>query len=316
MRIKKVLLFVGMLLCSAALKAQYDVEFTNYWALNGFYNPAYAGQKDKLNIYGTYSMQMSGFTHAPKSMYFGADMALKFLGMKHGVGAGFFNEGIGLLRNQRFWAQYSGKMKLWGGVLGIGASLGGLSISYDPKDLNLGEGSGSANDPAFPTAEANGTGFDVGVGLFYTHPLFYAGFSVTHLTAPTVLLGENNEIKVDPTLYLTGGCNIKTKNPLISIQPSVLLKTDMLSFKADLTARALYTWHNKVYYAGITYSPGTSVAVLLGLLIKDLGVGYSYNIFTSKIGALHGSHDIYVNYAMDLSFMGKSKNKHKSIRIL
>ena len=316
MRKKRIWLLVGLLLGCVAVKAQYDVEFTNYWALNSFYNPAYAGQKDKLNIYGTYSMQMAGFTHAPKSMYFGADMALKFLGMKHGVGAGFFNEGIGLLRNQRFWVQYSGKVKLFGGILGIGVSLGGLSISYDPKNLNLGEDENAKNDPAFPTAEASGTAFDIGAGLFYTHPLFYTGFSVTHLTSPTVLIGENYEMKVGPTLYLTGGCNIKTKNSLISIQPSLLLKTDMVAFKADLTARVLYTWHNKVYYGGITYSPGVSVAVLAGLQIKDLGVGYSYNMFTSKIGALHGSHDIYVNYSMDLSFMGKSKNKHKSIRIL
>lgn len=316
MDIKRLLLFVCLLLCFFTAKAQFDVDFTNYWALNGFYNPAYAGQKDKLNIYGTYSMQMAGFTHAPKSMYFGADMPFKFLGKKHGVGAGFFNEGIGLLRNQRFWAQYSFKLKLFGGNLGIGVQLGGLNISFDPKNLYLGEDESSKNDPAFPTAEASGTSFDIDMGIFYTHSLFYAGFSVSHLTAPLVMLGENNEIKVDPTLYLTGGCNIKTKNPLISIQPSVMLKTDMVAFKADLTARLLYTWHEKVYYGGLSYSPGNSVAFLLGMQIKDLNVGYSYNMFTSKIGALNGSHDIYVNYSMDMNFMGKSKNKHKSIRIL
>lgn len=316
MNIKRLLLFGCLLLCFLKGKAQFDVEFTNYWALNGFYNPAYAGQTDKLNIYGTYSMQMLGFTHAAKSMYFGADMPFKFLGKKHGVGAGFFNEGIGLLRNQRFWLQYSFKLKLFGGNLGIGAQLGGLSISFDPKNLYLGEDESSKNDPAFPSSEASGTGFDIDFGAFYTHPIFYAGLSVSHLNAPTVLLGDNNEIKVDPTFYFTGGCNIKTKNPLISIQPSVMLKTDMVVFKADLTARALYTWNEKVYYAGLSYSPGNAVSFLLGMQLKDLTVGYAYNMFTSKIGALSGSHDIFVNYSMNMNFMGKSKNKHKSIRIL
>lgn len=60
MNIKRLLLFGCLLLCFLKGKAQFDVEFTNYWALNGFYNPAYAGQTDKLNIYGTYSMQMLG----------------------------------------------------------------------------------------------------------------------------------------------------------------------------------------------------------------------------------------------------------------
>lgn len=316
MNIKRLLLFICLLFCFLVGKAQFDVEFTNYWALNGFYNPAYAGQKDKLNINGTYSMQMVGFTHAAKSMYFGADMPFKFLNKKHGVGAGFFNEGIGLLRNQRFWLQYSFKLKLFGGNLGVGVQLGGLNISFDPANLYLGEEENSKNDPAFPTTEASGTAFDIDMGIFYTHDLFYAGFSVSHLTAPTILIGENNEMDVAPTLYLTGGCNIKTKNPLISIQPSMMFKTDLVAYKVDLTARALYTWKNKVYYAGLSYSPGSAVSFLLGMQIKDLSVGYAYNMFTSKIGAISGSHDIYVSYSMDMNFMGKSKNKHKSIRIL
>lgn len=317
MKCIKGLLAAGLLLCSVAAKAQFDVDFTNYWALNGYYNPAYAGQVDKLNICGTYSLQLAGFTNAPKTMYFGADMPLKFLNQKHGVGVGFMNETIGLLTNQRFFAQYSFKLNLWGGKLGIGVQLGGLSVGFDPEDLDLGEGENAQDDPAFPSAEANGTAFDMDLGLFYSHKLFYAGLSVAHLLAPKVLIGETNEMKVDPVYYLTGGCNIKTKNPLITIQPSVMLRTDMLMFKADLTARFLYTWNEKVYYAGVSYSPANSVALLIGMqLIKGLGVGYSYNMFTSKIGALNGSHDIYVNYSMDMNFMGKSKNKHKSIRIL
>ena len=316
MHIKKLLLFISLLFCFFTAKAQFDVQFINYWALNGFYNPAYAGQTDKLNIYGTYSMQLVGFTHAPKSMYFGADMPFKFLNKKHGVGAGFFNEGIGLFRNQRFWAQYSFKMKLLGGTLGIGAQIGALNLSFDPDNIKLGDDEGGANDPAFPTASVNGMGLDLALGIFYTHKLFYAGFSASHITAPTVKLGENNEMKIDPTLYLTGGCNIKTKNPLISVQPSVLLKTDMLAFKADLTARVLYTHEEKTFYGGLSYSPTNSVSILFGANIKSINVGYAYELFTSKIGAASGSHDIFVSYSMDMNFMGKSKNKHKSIRIL
>ena len=316
MHIKKLLLFACLLLCSLTAKAQFDAQFINYWALNGFYNPAYAGQTDKLNIYGTYSMQLAGFTNAPKSRYFGADMPFKFLNKKHGVGIGFFNESIGLFKNQRFWAQYSFKMKLLGGNLGIGAQIGALSISFDPDGIEFGGDESETNDPAFPSAAVNGMGLDLVLGVFYTHKLFYAGFSASHITAPSVHLGENNEMKIDPTLYLTGGCNIKTKNPLISIQPSVLLKTDMVAFKADLTARVLYTHEDKTFYGGLSYSPTNSVSFLFGANIKSINVGYAYELFTSKIGIGNGSHDLFVSYSMDMNFMGKSKNKHKSIRIL
>lgn len=317
MDIKKLLFTILALFYFLSGKAQFDVSFSNYWALNGFYNPAYAGQVDKLNIYGTYSMQMAGYTRAPKSMYFGADMPFKFLNKKHGVGAGFFNEGIGLFNNQRFWAQYSYKINLFGGNLGLGVQLGGLNQSFDPSDINFGEHEDTdTDDPAFPGSSVNGMGFDLGAGVFYTHSLFYAGFSAFHLTAPTVKLGENNEMKIDPVLYFTGGCNIKTKNPLISIRPSVIMMTDLVGFKATMTGRVLYTYDEKIFYGGLSYSPTVSVAFLLGAQIKKINVGYSYEMFTGKVGVLNGSHDIFVSYSMDMNFMSKSKNKHKSIRIL
>ena len=71
------------------------------------------GQTDnKMNIYGSYGMQLMGFTHAPRVMYFGADMPFTLFNKQHGVGVGFFNEGIGLFRNQRFWGQYAYQMKI------------------------------------------------------------------------------------------------------------------------------------------------------------------------------------------------------------
>ena len=78
------------LFTSSKVKAQFDVHFNQYWDLKGFYNPAWAGQTDKLNIAGTYSMQMMGFTHSPRTMYFGADMPFSLFNKKHGAGAGFF----------------------------------------------------------------------------------------------------------------------------------------------------------------------------------------------------------------------------------
>lgn len=302
-----------LLLIGSSVKAQFDVQFSQYWALTGYYNPAYAGQTERLNLAGTYSMQMMGFKNAPKSMYFGADMPFKFLNRKHGVGVGFFNESIGLFRNQRFWVQYSYKMKLFGGNLGIGIQVGALNISFDPANINLGE---VESDPAFPTAEVKGMGLDLGAGLYYTHRWFYAGLSAAHVTSPLVHLGETNEIQVDPTFYFTGGCNIKTKNPLVSIQPSILLKTDFVATKVDLTARVLYKWNEKTLFGGLSYSPGTSVTFSIGAKIKDINVGYAYDMFTSNIGIGNGSHDLVVNYSLDMNFFGKSKNKHKSIRIL
>ena len=314
------ILFSLALLSPLKVKAQYDVHFNQYWGLKGFYNPAWAGQTDKLNISGTYSMQMMGFTRAPRTMFFGADMPFSLFNKKHGAGAGFFSDAVGLFRNQRTWLQYSYKHQFRKSKsrLGIGIQVGIINVAFDPTDINLGE---VDDDPAFPKQEESGTSLDFGVGAFYSHPKFYVGFSGQHLTMPTLELGTTeagttSKIKIDPMVYFTGGYNIQTRNPLVSIQPSMLLQSDFSSMRLDMTGRVMYTFSERVFVGGLTYSPGISFTFSLGATIRGITVGYAYEAYTSKIGIGNGSHDLVVSYAMDINLFKKSKNKHKSVRIL
>lgn len=312
MAIKKTILTWCLLLAAVAAQAQFDTHFTHYWALQGYYNPAVAGLSGRLNIYGTYAMQMAGYTNAPATMLVGADMVLPTEKKNQAVSANLYNESIGLFTNQRLFAGYAYRFGLLGGRLAIGASVGSLEQKFDGSKVEAEE----AGDDAFPSSEVDGMGLDLTAGMHYIHPLFYAGMSVLHVTAPTIELGETHEIKIDPTLYFSGGCNIQLKNPLLSIQPSLQVMTDLQAWRADLTLRGTYTYDEKRYYAGLTYSPMTSVAILLGGEINSVSFGYAYELFTSGVGLIHGSHDLYVGYVMDLDLFKKGKNKHKSIRIL
>ena len=307
--ILKCLILICLLFCVAEGRAQFDARFSQYWAVKGYYHPGWAGQTDnKMNIYGSYGMQLMGFTHAPRVMYFGADMPFSLFNKQHGVGVGFFNEAIGLFRNQRFWGQYAYQMKL-----GIGLQVGMLTVSFDPSDINLGD---ETDDDAFPTTSESGTSVDLGVGAYYSHPKFYAAFSAHHLTAPRVSLGEKSQIKIHPIFYLTGGYNIQTRNPLISIQPSIQLQSDFTSTRLDVTGQLFYSYRSKVLSGGLTYSPDTSVTFNIGLTVQGVTLGYAYECFTSKIGAASGSHDLVVRYALDLNVFKKNRNLHKSVRIL
>ena len=209
--ILKYIILLCLLLCMAEVRAQFDARFSQYWAVPGYYHPGWAGQTDnKLNIYGSYGMQLMGFTRAPRVMYFGADMPFTLFKKQQGAGVGFFNEAIGLFRNQRFWGQYAYQMKIRKGKLGIGLQVGMLNISFDPSDINLGD---ETDDEAFPTTAESGTAVDIGLGAYYSHPKFYAAFSAHHLTAPRISLGEKSQIKIHPIVYLTGVYKIQTRNP-------------------------------------------------------------------------------------------------------
>ena len=300
---------------SLSVKAQYDAAFTNYWALQSYFNPAFCGLEGRLDIQAAYSMQMAGFEGAPSTMLATADMPLFFVGPRHGVGVGFMNDNIGLFSNKKLYVQYAYHQPLWGGKLSIGARVGFLNETFDGSKLEVID----SGDPAFATSQVDGTGVDVDFGLRYTYKSkWYAGLSTMHLTAPTIKLGDNkmNETSVSRLYYLTGGYNLKFRQPRYALYTSAILRTDMLAWRGDITARLAYTGEKLHMYAGLSYSPTVSVGVLLGTTFHGVKIGYSYEIYTGGIGALNGTHELVIGYQMDMNMFKKGKNLHKSVRIL
>lgn len=302
----------SIIFAATTVQAQYDVHFTHYWNMQNFYNPAGAGATGKLHAFTAYSNQLTGFTNNPKSMLISGDMPLSMLRGDHSVGAGLLNDKIGMFTNQHLFVNYAYAFKLLGGRLALGAQLGLLSVKFDPKDIIL----ENKDDPAIPKSAVDGTTYDFGLGVLFQHKYFYAGMSALHLNAPLIEMGETNEFQIDPYYNFTVGGNIPLKNPLISIQPSVQVMTDFVSYRADITARGSYKYDEKLFFGGLTYSPSTSVTFFAGLEIMNITVSYGYELFTSGIGAKHGSHDIYLGYDIKLNLYKKGKNKHNSIRIL
>lgn len=308
-------LFIALLLfCTLGkVQAQFDAHFTHYWEMLNFYNPAGAGADKQMKIYAAYSDQLSGFENNPKTMLINIDAPIPFIRSDHNLGLGVVNDDIGLFSNQHLYLNYAYGFKLFGGRLAVGAQLGLINCSFENKDIIFGE---SSNDPAFPSGNADGNTIDFGAGLLYQHKYFYVGASGIHLNAPLVLMGEKNEIQIDPYFNFMAGGNIPLKNTLISVQPSLQVMTDFVGWRADITARGTYTHDGKEFFGGITYSPTVSVAFLLGVEMLNITASYAYELFTSGIGAANGSHDIFIGYKIDLEVFKKGKNKHNSIRIL
>lgn len=299
-------------LFAAEARAQYDASFSHYWDLEPYFNPAAVGKQPKLNVVGAYAISMAGFENNPRTMYVGADMPFYFIGAYHGAGVSLLNDQIGLFTHQRIALQYAYKHKLFGGTISVGAQFGFVNEQFDGSKVDLGE----AGDPAFATSDVNGNSMDLAAGLYYTHGRWYAGISAQHLTSPLVELGETNELQIDPTFYLTGGYNIKLRSPFVTIPTSVLVRTDGKAYRADVTARVVYTNDKKMMYAGVSYSPTNSVTAVIGGMFHGINLSYSYEMYTSALSIGNGSHELTVGYQTNLNLFKKGKNKHKSVRIL
>ena len=293
-------------------QAQYDVSFSHYFDMEPSFNAAAVGKSPKLNIAAAYAMQMAGFKRNPNTMYAGADAQFLLMKQFHGAGVQFMNDQIGLFSHKRLALQYAFKFKLFGGQLSTGISAGLLSESFDGSKVDAGESS----DPALATSKVDGNGLDLGAGLYYNRGPWYVGVSATHLNAPLIELGERNELKIDPTYYLTAGYDIKLRNPFLTVKTSALGRTDGVAWRADVTGRLVYTNEKKVMYAGLTYSPNTSVTLLIGGRVHGVMLGYSYECYTSAMSLGNGSHELFIGYQMDLNMTKKGKNRHQSVRIL
>lgn len=301
-----------MLMSVTKTSAQYDVSFSHFWDMEPYYNPAAAGKENKLNVAAAYAMSFTGFENNPKSMYIGADMPIYFLKKYHGVGVSLLNDQIGLFTHQRLALQYAYKQKLFGGTLSIGLQLGFISEKFDGSKVDVEDSS----DPALTKSDVNGSAMDLAAGIYYTHGSWYVGVSAQHINAPLVELGETNELQIDRTIYLTGGYNIKLRNPFLTIHPSALIRTDGSSYRADIAGLLVYTNDKKMLYGGVAYSPSNSVTAHIGGLFHGVKIGYSYEIYTSGISLANGSHELFIGYQTTLNLYKKGKNKHKSVRLL
>lgn len=311
---KKIFVILTLLMCALAeMRAQYDVHYTHYWQMQNFYNPAGAGANKKMHIFAAYSNQLSGFENNPKSMLFNLDAPLTMLKGDHSLGVGILSDQAGMFTNQHLFLNYAFAMELLGGRVAVGAQVGLLNEQFDPSGIILGQ---ESNDPAFPTSKVNGNKIDFGAGVLYQHKYFQAGLSALHVNAPLIYLGEKNQMQIDPFYNFMAEGNIPLKNTLITIQPSLMLMTDLVSYRADITAKGNYKYKNRNVFGGVTYSPSTSVALFLGMELMNVTLSYGYEIFTSGVGAAHGNHDIYLGYDFNFDIFKKGKNKHNSIRVL
>lgn len=311
------IIIVFFLLISENVFSQFDAQFTQYWGMMSYYNPAVAGNSKYLRINAGTKLQWVGkIKNAPNAFIVNGDMPVKFLKRKHGIGIALFSEGLGLFDNVSFGLQYAYMFKLFDGTFSIGIQPGLFNQSFDGSKVeNPSEGeSEESNDEAIPSSEVQAMAFDMNMGVYYTSPTLYGGISVMHLTEPSLRLVDQYGTFVARSYYLTLGYNIRFNESLFELQPSTFLKTTLQFFAWDVQAKLVY---NKMFWGGLNWRMNESVSLFLGAKIKSIKAGYAYDLPTSAIlKGSSGSHELFVSYELDLSIPKGSKNKHKSIRIL
>lgn len=314
MKLKLSILFILLYLCIFNAYGQWDAQISQYWRVKTYYNPSFAGENDLIDNTIFHRTQWVGVDYAPKTSMIIMHMPLEFLGKKHGVGMHVFNEKAGLFSNTATSAQYTYKHQFKKGrTLNIGIQGSFVNIDFDAASIHIPESQyHDREDPAIPTGGED-KAFDMGLGASWVTPNYWVGLSVSHLWEPTFDLDDNHSSFIGRAYYLMGGYNIKLKNPLFVIQPSVFVKSDAITTQVDLTARLEYS---KIVSGGIGWRKDDGFIFMLGLKIRNIEAGYAYDLTTSALSKVsNGSHEIFIRYAIPLE-KKREKGSQKSIRLL
>ena len=321
-----IVLLCGLLCGVVFVRAQFDPQIGQYMFMRSVYNPAVVGEGDLMKVYGSHRMQFTGIMDAPMTTNFSFSSPFVIGKTSHAAGVRFMNDRFGLFSNQSFYAEYAYRLKLGKGYLSVGADLGFINLSFAVDSVNLKDVADLVKDHAYHNATDNaipeasgqngvsGMGFDLGVGVYYSTPTWWAGVSYGHVTQPRLQWSDKAEVEVRGTFFAAGGYNWRLRDKKWLLMPSAMLQTDFAGWDVNLTMLAQL---NNRYRFGLGYRIAGSVNVLLGMdIINGLQVGYTYELpANGLIRESYGSHELYLAYGFNV-LKPKRTNRYKSVRYL
>lgn len=318
-KVKHILLLIVALVMTRGAMAQQLPIFTQHYNSYAFANPGFFGMSEGINLMGLYRQQWAGFVDAdgnnvaPQSFLLSGDMPLRVL--HGGLGFSVLQDHIGFENDVNIGLGYSYHMDLGGSTLGIGLSGTLINRSVDFSQLHpISEG-----DPLLVgLGEESAMLFDFNVGVFWQIPeSVFVGFSVVNvLESMTKALNDNAESSAsfvtDRTFYLMAGYPFQFEGlPNFKFVPSVNFMTDISAWQLNASMKVVY---RDLFSLGVNYRPQESVGLMVGLTIKDITVGYAYDINTMGLG-VPGSHEIALSYCFKLD-LDRNPRDYRSVRYL
>lgn len=315
MRKTIVLLLVNLALVTISF-GQQEAQFSQNMFNQLYYNPAYAGVRKAICATGLYRQQWAGFEDpegnsvAPRTYLVSLDLPVRFL--HGGMGAVIYNDEIGFERNIGAKIAYSYRINIGRGNLAFGAQVGFLDKSIDFSKFKLLD----SGDPVF-TSKAEESVFltDYAGGIYYQIPeKFYAGIAASSLSQASGTIGSSVTMNKTHYYLMTGYDFALSGGAGLVINPSVLIKTDMISAQYDINTLLIF---NEKYWGGLSYRVQDAVAIILGMQIKSFRIGYSYDVTTSELSRAgsNGSHEVMVGYCFKIE-LEKVRGKYKNARYL
>lgn len=286
---KKLVYILTFLGCTSVL-AQQDSQYTQYMYNTISVNPAYAGSRAAMSVFGLHRTQWVGLNGAPETNAFSINSPINE--SRVGVGLSFVNDKIGPTRENwisgdvSYTIPTSETYKL---SFGIKATANMFSLDRDklnPED---------ADDPSLAGFK-NKFSPNIGAGVYYHSDKMYVGLSVPNILQQYAY--DDNQVQVNKekmNLYLIGGY-VFDLSPSLKFKPAVLGKM-VMGAPLQVDASANFLIHEKLTL-GAAYRWDAAWSAMAGFQITNQWmIGYAHDRETTRLRNYNsGSHEIFLRY--------------------
>ena len=287
----KILYFAIMLLGFVSYSQQ-DAQYTQYMYNTINVNPAYAGSRGVMSIFGLHRTQWVGLDGAPTTNAFSVNTPISDSNL--GVGLSFVNDKIGptventISADISYTIQTSETYKLSFGVKGT-ANLFNLDVTkLNPM---------STGDPLLQNLNNNFSP-NVGAGVYLHSDKLYLGASVPNFFETKRY--DDNSIAVYKermNMYFIGGYVFDLTSNL-KFKPAFLTKVvEGAPLQLDLSGNFLI---NEKFVIGAAWRWSAAVSAMAGFQVTDgLYIGYGYDLETTKLRNYNsGSHEVFLRFEL------------------
>lgn len=284
-------LVLVLLFCSVAGFAQQDAQFTQYMYNTININPAYAGSRGVMSVFGLYRTQWVGLDGAPETSSFSVNTPV---GNNVGLGVSLVNDKIGPTNENNLSADFSYSIPTSATAkLSFGIKGSANIFKLDPTKLRP-ENQG---DPQFQDFENKFTP-NVGAGVYWHTDKAYVGLSVPNFIQTNRYDDNDVAIYKDRINYyfIAGYVFDLDRYETIKFKPALLTKmVEGSPLQVDASANFMF---NDKFVIGVAYRWSASVSALAGFQITDsLYIGYAYDRETTKLVNYNsGSHEIFLRF--------------------
>ena len=295
---KKRILLITFILLSISTYSQQDSQFTQYMYNTVNINPAYAGSRGVLSIFGLHRNQWVGLDGAPVTNTLSLNSPIN--GSNIGLGLSFINDRIGPSDENSISADISYSVKTSETAklsFGLKATANLLNVDFTKLSrFDQADFLGATNiDNRFSP--------NIGAGIYYHSEKSYIGLSVPnfletkHFDKGASSLATASVASERMHYYLIGG-HVFDLSETIQFKPAFLGKiVQGAPLQVDLSANFLF---NEKFTAGLAYRWDAAFSALLGFQVSNsLMIGYAYDMEVTKLANFNsGSHEIFLRYEL------------------